>query len=316
LRCFITAGVARAIDALSTIMWPSMIQTSSKGSGRGLLRTTYDTGEELSSLITTHPAGGHDRMQKELEALERWLEEDGSDGHSDASEEGTSNDPWSAATTTGTLSDPSTPAPHSHAFDDDFTAFVSASSSAADADSAITLSGIRPPLASTSFSSTFTFDSGSDTSGRLTPDIEEQDSSRLLASDFGATYRSLGSVPDFGNPETEESPNEEDSDDEMPSSAEIAATSKRIFGTVPLALSPTDGSDIRSPQENLPLPSEVEVTADPSEAGLERLDLQSMLSALQGLREEIAGMSDSRERKRAAARVALGLVYGLDGDSG
>lgn len=280
----------------------------------------YDGGEELSSLITTYPAGGHDHMQQELEALERWLDEDNSDGHSDASEKSTSNDPWSAAATTGTLSpteDPSTSDHHTNAFDDDFTAFVSASSSAADtetAKSAKTPSKTRPSLAPSSFGSTFTFDSGSDTSGRTTPGIDEQDSSRLLASDFGASYRPLGSVSEFENPEPEEAHNKEDSDDEMPSSAEIAATSKRIFGTRPLALSPTD--DTLSLQGNLPLPpSEVEVAADPSEADLEHLDLQSMLSALQGLKEEIAEMPDSRERKRAAARVALGLVYGLDGNS-
>ena len=260
-------------------------------------------------------------MQQELEALERWLDEDNSDDHSDASKEGICNDPWSAAATTSTLSPrdgPSTLPPHDNAFDDDFTAFVSASSSAADAEtvhSAIASSMRRAPLASSSFSSTFTFDSGSDTSGRLTPGIDERDSSGLLASDFGASYRSLGSVSDFENPEPEESHNQEDSEDEMPSGVEIAVTSKRIFGAVPLALSPIDGNDIRSLQENLPLAFEVDVGADPSEADLERLDLQSMLSAIQGLKEEISGMPDSQERRKAAARVALGLVYGLDGNS-
>ena len=296
-------------------MWPSMIQNTSNGYGHSLLRTTYDTEEDLSSLITMRPAGGHDRMQQELEALEQWLEEDNSDGHSDIS---MSNDPWSAAATTCTASpteDPSIADLRVNAFDDDFTAFISASSSTADAEtaeSAKALSRRQHPPASSSFSSTFTFDSGSDTSGRLTPSIDEQDSSHLLASEFGASYRSLGSVSDLGNPELEESHNKRDSDDDMPSSAEIAAASKRIFGVTPLARSPTD--DARSPQGNL-LPSEVEVAADPSEADLERLDLQSMLSALQGFKEEIAGISDSRERERAAARVALGLVYGLDGNS-
>ena len=40
-------------------------------------------------------------------------------------------------------------------------------------------------------------------------------------------------------------------------------------------------------------------------------DLSRVLSALQGMKEEIAGMSDEDERRKAAARVALGLVYGL-----
>ncbi|KAG2364416.1 hypothetical protein BDR07DRAFT_797650 [Suillus spraguei] len=63
-----------------------------------------------------------------------------------------------------------------------------------------------PPLPSLSFSSTFTFDSGSDTSRRLTPANQEHDFSRLSAdtSDLGVSYRSLGSVSDFGDPEAEE----------------------------------------------------------------------------------------------------------------
>ncbi|KAG2364414.1 hypothetical protein BDR07DRAFT_1401652 [Suillus spraguei] len=316
------SGVFRAIDALSTIMWPSMVQTSSKGRGLGLLVTNRDTGEDLSSLIATRSPGGRDHMQRELEELERWFDEDNFDGHLVASEKTMSNDPWSAAATTGSLSpteDSSTQGPHNHTFDDDFTAFLSASASVADVEthSARTSSERRiPPLPSLSFSSTFTFDSGSDTSGRSTPANQEHDFSRLSAdtSDLGVSYRSLGSMSDFGDPEAEESREHEDSDDEMPSRAEIAATSERIFGATPLTFSPTDGNDTRSLQKSLSVASGVEA-ADPSEADLERFDMQRMLSALQGLKEEIAGMPDSHERKRAAARVALGLVYGLNGNS-
>lgn len=260
-------------------------------------------------------------MQRELEELERWLDEDNFEGHLHTSEKTISNDPWSAAATTGSLSpteDSSAQGLYNHTFDDDFTAFVSASASAADAETQLAqVSSERqiPPLPSLSFSSTFTFDSGSDTSGRSTPANEEHDFSRLSAnaSDLGISYRSLGSVSDLGDPEVEESHKQEDSSDEMPSNAEIAATSERIFGATSLAFSPTDENDVCSLQEDLSVPSEV--TADPSETDLERFDLQSMLSALQGLKEEIAEMPDSQERKRAAARVALGLVYGLNGNS-
>ncbi|KAG2364415.1 hypothetical protein BDR07DRAFT_1375088 [Suillus spraguei] len=79
-------GVSRAIDALSTIMWPSMVQTSSKGRGLGLLVTNRDTGEDLSSLIAMHSPGGRDRMQRELEELEQWFDEDYFYGHLVASE--------------------------------------------------------------------------------------------------------------------------------------------------------------------------------------------------------------------------------------
>ncbi|KAG2156017.1 uncharacterized protein EDB93DRAFT_1129346 [Suillus bovinus] len=314
-------GVSRAIDALSTIMWPSMVQTS-KGRGLGLLATNRDMGEDLSSLIATRSPGERDRMQRELEELEQWLDEDNFGGDLDASEKNISNDPWSAAATTASSSPTEgspTQGPHNHTFDDDFTAFVSASASAADVEtqSAQTSSERQiPPLPSLSFSSTFTFDSGSDTSGRSTPPNEEHDFSRLSANDsiVGVSYRSLGSVSDFGDPEVEESHKREDSDDEMPSNSEIAATSERIFGATSLTFSPTDGNNTCPLQEDLFVPSEVEA-ADASETDLERFDLQSMLSALQGLKEEIAGMPDSQERKRAAARVALGLVYGLNGNS-
>lgn len=313
-------GVSRAVDALSTIMWPSMVQTSSKGRGLDLLVTNRDTRDDLSGLIATRSPGGRDHMRQELEELERWFDEDDFDGHLVASEKTISNDPWSAAATTGSLSptdDSFTQG--SHAFDDDFTAFLSASASVADveAHSARTSSERRvPPLPSLSFSSTFTFDSGSDTSGRSTPANQEHDFSRLSAdaSDLGVSYKSLGSVSDFGDPEAEEFRKHEDSDDEMPSHAEITATSERIFGATPLTFSPTDGNDTCSQQKDPTAPSGVEA-ADPSEADLERFDLQRMLSALQGLKEEIAGMPDSQERKRAAARVALGLVYGLNGNS-
>ena len=40
-------------------------------------------------------------------------------------------------------------------------------------------------------------------------------------------------------------------------------------------------------------------------------DLSRVFSSLQGMKEEIAGMENEDERRRAAARVALGLVYGL-----
>lgn len=41
---------------------------------------------------------------------------------------------------------------------------------------------------------------------------------------------------------------------------------------------------------------------------LEKFSLQDVLGALQELKEEIAGMSNDKARRKAAARVALGLV--------
>ena len=39
-------------------------------------------------------------------------------------------------------------------------------------------------------------------------------------------------------------------------------------------------------------------------------DLSRVLGAVQAMKEEISGMTDEGERRKAAARVALGLVYG------
>jgi hypothetical protein len=49
------------------------------------------------------------------------------------------------------------------------------------------------------------------------------------------------------------------------------------------------------------------------EHAMASLDLGSVVTALEGMKAEIAGMTDDGERRKAAARVALGLVYGLEG---
>jgi len=41
-------------------------------------------------------------------------------------------------------------------------------------------------------------------------------------------------------------------------------------------------------------------------------DLSRVLNALQTMKEEISGMDDEDARRKAAARAALGLVYGLE----
>ncbi len=39
------------------------------------------------------------------------------------------------------------------------------------------------------------------------------------------------------------------------------------------------------------------------------------MNALQGMKAEIADMEEESERRKAAARIALGLVYGLERDA-
>jgi Alpha and gamma adaptin binding protein p34 len=82
-------------------------------------------------------------------------------------------------------------------------------------------------------------------------------------------------------------------DDDMPSTNEILLTSQRIFG------------------QSLAAPEEGE---DDGEMG--EFDLGSIMGALQSMKEEIAGMTNEEEKRKAAARVALGLVWGLEGGRG
>ena len=46
------------------------------------------------------------------------------------------------------------------------------------------------------------------------------------------------------------------------------------------------------------------------------LDMTGILSALDAMKEEVSSIGDTRERRRAAARVALGFVYGLEETNG
>lgn len=84
----------------------------------------------------------------------------------------------------------------------------------------------------------------------------------------------------------------DDLDDELPTEAEVLQARTRIFGST----APTREA--------------------PSHEGLEdQFDLNAALGALQSMREEISNLPD-KERRQAAARVALGLLKGLGLDEG
>jgi hypothetical protein len=87
-------------------------------------------------------------------------------------------------------------------------------------------------------------------------------------------------------------------DDEMPSAQEILMTSQRLFGRS-LASQAAEG------EEN-----------DEGEDVVGEYDLGSLMAALQSMKEEIADITDEEEKRKAAARVALGLVWGLEGGKG
>ena len=124
------------------------------------------------------------------------------------------------------------------------------------------------------------------------------DSGGSLAPDVGFRYRSLGSVSDFGDDSCDgdgehaydplEDVDSNGEDSVMPSKAEIEDTARRIFE----ARHSTD---------------------TPDEEGGPGFDLEQVLGVLQGYKHEIAAMEDEEEKRKAAAKVALGFVYGLEG---
>jgi len=206
--------------------------------------------------------------QDDMEAFERWLDDD-----SDVGPPG-SSDPWAHATTFMTQGAGTPPA---MSFDDDFTVFTSS-----------------PVQEKVGPKGIFEVDDGvgDDT----------------LVSESGYSYRTLGSVSDFGDEERQhedgdkgansDTQGDEDEDEaDLPTQDEIRATSARIFGAA--VLTKIDSADMSLPEE---APS----------YDLASLDLSQVVNTLNGMKAEIAGMPDEKERRKAAARVALGLVYALE----
>lgn len=76
-------------------------------------------------------------------------------------------------------------------------------------------------------------------------------------------------------------------DPALPSQAEIETMSRRIFNAA--SIDEVDEGDSQTP-----------------------FDLSRVLGALEAMKEEIAGITDEDEKRKAAAKVALGLVYGLE----
>lgn len=117
----------------------------------------------------------------------------------------------------------------------------------------------------------------------------------------------------------------DDDDAEMPTQGEILATAARIFGGAQASGNTfrTAGEVNRAAQAQAAVaPSahgggdaDADADADPEDDTLGPagpIDIEHVLRSLQGLRTEIAGVEDEEERRRMAARVALGFVYGMD----
>ncbi|KAG9227699.1 hypothetical protein CCMSSC00406_0000655 [Pleurotus cornucopiae] len=302
-------GLPRVIDSLSTIMWPSMstrVPTKPKFN-RQRLSLFSRKSSKLDSL----------RLHKEAEDLVRWLEDD------PAFRDIVKNDPWKSVSEPGTVSTsptsldpplapwslPSRAGPPSIlAFDDDFADFVSAPREPS--------SGRTTPHAQSPTSAT--------RSGTLDEDG--------LRSPFSSTlYRALGSAANLAASQEDEisdakqTETSDDDDDDLPSQQEIAVTAARIFGTdIPRSSAiHADASADASPVHPTSSLFAVDSMSSQDPTSMQvvdlydvgQFDLSRVLDALRGMKAEIASMSDEGERRRAAARVALGLVYGLEGES-
>ncbi|KAJ7175946.1 hypothetical protein C8R46DRAFT_1080139 [Mycena filopes] len=276
-------GLPRVLDALSTIMWPSM-ETKPKPSGLPrLARRDFDwaqASQDDMSPIKQLSRGGS--KQQEMDELTRWLE-----GDDDIFSR---EDPWRSAADSAAIASSPTEidVPISpingkeFGFDDDFTVFVSA-----------------PPVVEP----------------RQGPDEDEDDMeddsfdspTRLGLPESSPLYLSLGSALDLREVEQEKVATEAgDTDEDLPTEAEIEAMSSRIYG------GPMRSKMAVDPKS--PVPDAVSV--DEEEYDMAPFDLSRVMSALEGMKAEIASMEDEGERRKAAAKVALGLVYGLEADAG
>jgi hypothetical protein len=134
------------------------------------------------------------------------------------------------------------------------------------------------------------------------PDDDLFDAKRLRRMHAGASYASLGSLSNFDGESDDVVADEEEG---LPTREEIQATSDRIFGGA-----------VREPSSSAMKSTSTTNAADESslQDDLAAFDLTRVYSALEGMKAEISGMEDDAERRKAAARVALGLVYGLERD--
>ena len=300
-------------------MWPSMVQSPSspgstskrKSRARELLdwarEEEYDDGlralvqspiDETEGDDTDNPPSSTNppssppevkpktsRMQKEMDEFQRWLEEDES--------QRVNEDPWArrdefgSPLATDSSSDAKTPTAATfaagsgfgfgkvdHGFEDDFTDFVGAP---------------------------------------MDHELRSRESNSTRKSSFA--YMSLDSELDVL----------EGDDADIPSQEEIQATTRRLFGSSPSLKLPTSTSESKLRQQqhlsaanisNLvasPAPS-TSTLGDDDDFGLSQFDLSRVFGALQVMKEEISEITDDAERRKAAARVALGLVYGLQRD--
>jgi hypothetical protein len=181
-------------------------------------------------------------------------------------------------------------------FEDDFTVFVSAPAVNKEEGETTPDATIGYPKQQDTFESPMT---SAIRSGTLKP-----------GSAVPVRYQSLGSVSDFGGSDfgdeepLYESLDDDDGDkedDDLPTKEEIRETSDKIFGKVP----PSTKGVPATAGCSMPEDSDGDEIVAP-------FDLSQVMNALQQFKTDISGMDNEEERRKAAAKVALGLVYGLE----
>jgi hypothetical protein len=360
-------GLSRVVDALSTIMWPTMVRgNSAKRETSELRPSLFDfddavllaEGEEddeegtLAALIEADaaeqgaPQTRASRMRREMEALERWLvedeelhkaefggagvddvDDDDEDEDEDEGHDGNApppsvqasaaldmhtpiDDPWAASSNpTSTPTSSTALAPYSisittpsSGFDDDFSAFVSAPPAVSIAgDSAAAKTTTNTSTASPAFTSAF------EPIADARPSRLHTQTQLLLPSHTGGSFRSIRSAV---------------------SEMSMSDTGDDLLGG---GGGGYEALDDRS-NSSLNFSPEHDDDADPSTSmggGGQRsgdraaslgdgpFDLPNILSALQTIREDVAGIEDEAERRATTARFASEFVFrsmGVDGD--
>jgi len=281
-------------------------------------RELLDWAQESFDTTSIHDSGNKQRTT-ETDSLERWL--------SDSVVHG---DPWKDAAGTVTMSpipteDPDRnegPTSRLFGFDDDFTVFVSAPA---------VEDGLKSNGVGTDRSEPGKMEAGGDSSFESDMNCEGDEDETRLSAGIGGHYASLGSASDFGGSENGDSHAEyecmkDSEDDGLPTEEEIRATSARIFGTVARtrvvdAHAPTSEQNGLFHDISSSSSSTASVLSEPHDGNSEDeydaapFDLSRVLTALEEMKAEVAGIEDEGEKRKAAARVALGLVHGLEGDN-
>ena len=255
-------GISRIVEALQTVMWPSMQRQHPRSPKRKappkpniLSKPPPKDADSIENIEWTQfPA---DEFHAEKIALEKWLDSD------DTEPTVAPVKPPMSAIFPDSYS--SNNQPHNPAgFEDDFSDFVSAPSPAPETTGTTSKGPIDEVV--------------SETERKQDPNDPEDD---LFSDDF------------------------------FPTDQEILVTSHRIFG--PLLPSQRASSSKSGWMDGDGGDGEGEDEDEKNPLGDVEFDLSRIMGSLQGLKEEISGIENEEAKRKMAARVAMGLLYGLEG---